>query len=244
MSEPDAGFSEKQSADTGTKGHRQRLRERFRKSGENSLADYELLEFLLFSALPRQDTKPIAKALLKRFGSFSAVLSAPRPRLKEIKGLSDNSIDTLHAIHAAIARFHTAELRERELLDSWSKVMDYLQARMAMSEVEQFRVLFLDKKNGLIADELQQTGTVDHTPVYPREVVRRALEHGGNGDHSCPQPSLRRPHALAGGYPNDAAIGRHRQTPWHRNPRSHHCWSQITGEFQGITTHIGLDPSG
>jgi DNA repair protein RadC len=92
--------------------------------------------------------------------------------------LSDNSIDTLHAIHAAIARFHTAELRERELLDSWSKVMDYLQARMAMSEVEQFRVLFLDKKNGLIADELQQTGTVDHTPVYPREVVRRALEHG------------------------------------------------------------------
>ncbi|MFN3132742.1 RadC family protein [Roseibium sp.] len=178
MSEPDAGFSEKPSADTGTKGHRQRLRERFRKSGENSLADYELLEFLLFSALPRQDTKPIAKALLKRFGSFSAVLSAPRPRLKEIKGLSDNSIDTLHAIHAAIARFHTAELRERELLDSWSKVMDYLQARMAMSEVEQFRVLFLDKKNGLIADELQQTGTVDHTPVYPREVVRRALEHG------------------------------------------------------------------
>ena len=87
MSEPDAGFSEKPSADTGTKGHRQRLRERFRKSGENSLADYELLEFLLFSALPRQDTKPIAKALLKRFGSFSAVLSAPRPRLKEITGL-------------------------------------------------------------------------------------------------------------------------------------------------------------
>ncbi len=162
--------------DTGHQGHRQRLRERFRKTGEQGLADYELLEFLLFSALPRQDTKPIAKALLKRFGSFSAALAAPRERLKEIKGLSDVSIDSLHAVHAAIARYHRAELNERRLLDSWSKVIDYLQASMAHASVEQFRVLFLDKKNGLIADEVQQTGTVDHTPVYPREVIRRALE--------------------------------------------------------------------
>ncbi|WP_298818605.1 DNA repair protein RadC [uncultured Roseibium sp.] len=159
------------------KGHRQRLRERFRKTGEQGLADYELLEFLLFSALPRQDTKPIAKALLQRFGSFSAALAAPRERLKEIDGLSDVSVDTLQAVHAAIVRYHKAELDERRLLDSWSKVIDYLQAAMEHSTVEEFRILFLDKKNGLIADEVQQTGTVDHTPVYPREVIRRALEH-------------------------------------------------------------------
>ncbi|PVB61098.1 DNA repair protein RadC [Labrenzia sp. 011] len=159
------------------KGHRQRLRERFRSTGAQSLADYELLEFLLFSALPRQDTKPIAKALLRRFGSFSAALSAPRARLKEIDGLSDISIDSLQAVHAAIARYHRAELDERRPLDSWQKVIDYLQASMEHADVEQFRVLYLDKKNGLIADEVQQTGTVDHTPVYPREVIRRALEH-------------------------------------------------------------------
>ncbi|QDG77016.1 DNA repair protein RadC [Labrenzia sp. PHM005] len=178
MKEPDAGFSDKPAGDTDTKGHRQRLRERFRKNGAQSLADYELLEFLLFSALPRQDTKAIAKALLKRFGSFPAVLSASRVRLKEIKGISDVSIDTLHAVHAAIGRFHLGTVDERKLLDSWSKVMDYLQATMERSDIEQFRVLYLDKKNGLIADEVQQTGTVDHTPVYPREVVRRALDHG------------------------------------------------------------------
>ncbi|WFE92191.1 DNA repair protein RadC [Roseibium porphyridii] len=165
------------SATASHKGHRQRLRDRFRKTGEQGLADYELLEFLLFSALPRQDTKPIAKALLQRFGSFSATLAAPRERLKEINGLSDVSVDTLKAVHAAIVRYHKAELDERRLLDSWSKVIDYLQVSMEHSTVEEFRVLFLDKKNGLIADEVQQTGTVDHTPVYPREVIRRALEH-------------------------------------------------------------------
>jgi len=172
---PEAGA---RSSSPDHKGHRQRLRERFRKNGEQSLADYELLEFLLFSALPRQDTKPIAKALLKRFGSFSAALAAPRARLKEIGGLSDVSVDTLKAVHAAIARYHRAELNERRFLDSWSKVIDYLRASMEHADIEQFRILFLDKKNGLIADEVQQTGTVDHTPVYPREVIRRALELG------------------------------------------------------------------
>ncbi|TYC56446.1 JAB domain-containing protein [Rhodobacterales bacterium] len=175
MSEETTGSPPARSGDD-HKGHRQRLRDRFRGSGAQSLADYELLEFLLFSALPRQDTKPIAKALLKRFGSFSAVLAAPRERLKEIKGLSDVSIDTLHGIHAAVARYHRSDLDARRLLDSWSKVLDYLQAAMAHADIEQFRILFLDKKNGLIADEVQQTGTVDHTPVYPREVIRRALE--------------------------------------------------------------------
>ncbi|WP_305989752.1 DNA repair protein RadC [Roseibium sp. MMSF_3544] len=177
MKNPDADLPASATATGDHKGHRQRLRERFRKSGEDSLADYELLEFLLFAALPRRDTKPIAKALLQRFGSFSAVLAAPRERLKEIDGLSDVSVDTLKAVHASIARYHRAELNERRLLDSWSKVIDYLQASMELSTVEQFRILFLDRKNGLIADEVQQTGTVDHTPVYPREVIRRALEH-------------------------------------------------------------------
>ncbi|MEP3045783.1 MAG: DNA repair protein RadC [Roseibium sp.] len=176
MDETTPGFFEKPVKTDEHKGHRQRLRERFRKTGEQSLADYELLEFLLFSAFPRKDTKPIAKALLKRFGSFSGALSASRHSLKEIKGLSDNGIDSLHAVHAAISRYHRAELNERKPLDSWSKVMDYLQASMEMADVEQFRVLFLDKKNGLIADEVQQTGTVDHTPVYPREIIRRAIE--------------------------------------------------------------------
>ncbi|MCV0426408.1 MAG: DNA repair protein RadC [Roseibium sp.] len=177
MKEPKSGSEDKATVTSDHKGHRQRLRERFRKTGEQSLADYELLEFLLFSALPRQDTKPIAKALLQRFGSFSAALAAPRARLKEIDGLSDISVDTLKAVHASIIRYHRAELDERRLLDSWSKVIEYLQASMELSTVEQFRILFLDKKNGLIADEVQQTGTVDHTPVYPREVIRRALEH-------------------------------------------------------------------
>ncbi|WP_422376828.1 RadC family protein [Roseibium sp.] len=158
------------------KGHRQRLRERFRKTGEQGLADYELLEFLLFSALPRQDTKPIAKALLQRFGSFPAALAAPRERLKEIPGLSDISIDTLQAVHAAIIRYHRSGIPEKTVLESWQGVIDYLQAAMGQSDIEQFRVLYLDKKNALIADEIQQTGTVDHTPVYPREVIRRALE--------------------------------------------------------------------
>jgi DNA repair protein RadC len=159
------------------KDHRLRLRQRFRKTGEQGLADYELLEFLLFSALPRRDTKPIAKAMLQRFGSFPAALSAPRERLKEIPGLSDISIDALQAVHAAVIRYHSAELDRKQVLGSWQSVTDYLQAAMGHSDVEQFRVLYMDKKNALIADEVQQTGTVDHTPVYPREVIRRALEH-------------------------------------------------------------------
>lgn len=176
MSETASPSESKTRSSPDHKGHRQRLRERFRNTGEQGLADYELLEFLLFSALPRQDTKPIAKALLQRFGSFSAALAAPRAQLKEISGLSDVSVDTLKAVHAAVVRYHKAELNARHPLDSWNKVMAYLQTSMQHADVEQFRILFLDKKNGLIADEVQQTGTVDHTPVYPREVIKRALE--------------------------------------------------------------------
>lgn len=157
-------------------GHRERMRQRFRAHGEATLQDYELLELLLYSVLPRQDTKPIAKALLKRFGSFSAVLAAPRERLKEIKGVGERVADTIKISQAAALRFTRGEVDARQPLSSWSKVVDYIHAAMAFSEIEEFRILFLDKRNGLIADEVQQRGTVDHTPVYPREVIRRALE--------------------------------------------------------------------
>ncbi|PTW61701.1 DNA repair protein RadC [Breoghania corrubedonensis] len=157
-------------------GHRQRLKARFRERGASALEDYELLELLLFRPLPRQDTKPIAKALLTRFGSFAEVLAAPRSRLKEVSGIGDAAIDDLKAVHAAALRFARGQISERKLLTSWSSVLDYCRSAMAYSEREEFRILFLDKKNGLIADEVQQTGTVDHTPVYPREVVKRALE--------------------------------------------------------------------
>lgn len=157
-------------------GHRDRVRGRFRKSGADDFADYELLELLLFTALPRRDTKPIAKALIDRFGSFAGALAAPRQRMKEIPGIGDKVADTLMAVHASAVRCAKGQVDRRKPLSSWSQVITYVKTAMAYSEIEEFRILFLDKKNGLIADEIQQTGTVDHTPVYPREVVRRALE--------------------------------------------------------------------
>ncbi|MEJ8475516.1 RadC family protein [Roseibium algae] len=175
MADRQGGFEDK-AVKSDHEGHRDRLRRRFREHGEAGFADYELLEILLFSALPRRDTKPIAKALIKRFGSFSGVLSAPRARLKEISGVGDTTIDTLKVAQAAAKRFARGEVDDRKPLSSWSKVIDYIRTAMAFSDVEEFRILFLDKRNGLIADEVQQTGTVDHTPVYPREIIRRALE--------------------------------------------------------------------
>jgi DNA repair protein RadC len=157
-------------------GHRERLKARFREAGADTLADYELLELILFQVVPRRDTKPIAKALLARFGSFSEVLAAPEARLTEIEGVGEAIAHHLHLICAAAQRFARDPIRSRELLDSWAAVIDYCRAAMAYEHVEQFRILFLDKKNLLIADEVQQRGTVDHTPVYPREVVKRALE--------------------------------------------------------------------
>lgn len=157
-------------------GHRERLRKRFARTGEVGFEDYELLELLLFFVIPRRDTKPIAKRLLKRFGSFAGVLAAPRERLTEIDGVGQKVADLLKATHASAVRCTKGLVDQRQMLSSWTKVIDYLKTAMAHSDVEQFRILFLDKKNGLIADEVQQTGTVDHTPVYPREVVRRALE--------------------------------------------------------------------
>ena len=157
-------------------GHRDRLRQRFREGGDRALADYELLELLLFRLIPRRDTKPIAKALLARFGSLPEVLGAPAHLLVEVKGVGD-SVATELKLTAAIAhRMLKCELKCRQVLASWTSVIEYCRAAMAFEAREQFRMLFLDKKNALIADEVQQTGTVDHTPVYPREVVKRALE--------------------------------------------------------------------
>ncbi len=157
-------------------GHRERLRGRFREAGTDALSDYELLELLLFRAQPRRDMKPIAKALLEKFGSFAEVIAAPEKRLAEVDGIGDASITELKIVQAAASRLLHGQLRKRPVLSSWSAVLDYCRTALAFADREQFRVLFLDKRNQLIADELQQVGTVDHTPVYPREVVKRALE--------------------------------------------------------------------
>lgn len=157
-------------------GHRDRLRQRFSEAGPAALKDYELLELLLFRILPRRDTKPIAKALLDRFGSFSEALSAPPHLLTEIEGLGPTAITDLKVVLAAAQRFARDEIPDRPVLGSWTSVIDYCHKQMAFETKEQFRILFLDKKNKLIADEVQQVGTVDHTPVYPREVIRRSLE--------------------------------------------------------------------
>ncbi|HEY7458301.1 MAG TPA: DNA repair protein RadC [Xanthobacteraceae bacterium] len=157
-------------------GHRGRLRARFRDAGADALADYELLELILFRALPRRDVKPLAKALLARFGSFPEVIAASPSLLAEIDGMGDAAIAEFKIVQAAAHRLARGEVRRRPVLSSWSSVLDYCRTAMAFAEREQFRILFLDKRNQLIADEVQQTGTVDHTPVYPREVVKRALE--------------------------------------------------------------------
>ncbi|MBC2773828.1 DNA repair protein RadC [Rhizobium sp. AQ_MP] len=157
-------------------GHRERLRNRFREGGETALADYEVLELLLFRLIPRRDTKPIAKALLARFQTLGGVLGAPPALLQEVKGVGETVALDLKLIASVAQRMLKSELREKQVLSSWSAVIDYCHAAMAYETTEQFRILFLDKRNVLIADEIQGRGTVDHTPVYPREVVKRALE--------------------------------------------------------------------
>ena len=157
-------------------GHRERLRRRFMNGGADALLDYELLELVLFRALPRQDTKPLAKQLIEKFGSFSQVLAATAERLKEIKGVGDAVVVELKLVEAASLRLLRGNIMNRPILQSWTQLIEYCHASMAYSAKEAFRVLFLDRKNLLIADEVQQEGTVDHTPVYPREVIKRALE--------------------------------------------------------------------
>ena len=157
-------------------GHRDRLRTRYRDHGDTALADYEILELLLFRLIPRRDTKPIAKALLERFGTLAGVFGASPALLQEVKGIGEAVAFDLKLISTVAHRTLKSELKGKQVLASWSSVIDYCHAAMAHETREQFRILFLDKRNALIADEVQQTGTVDHTPVYPREVVKRALE--------------------------------------------------------------------
>jgi DNA repair protein RadC len=157
-------------------GHRQRLRQRFLAAGSEAISDYEMLELILFRAIPQRDVKPLAKELLATFGSFSEVIAAPVERLKEVDGLGEAAITELKIVQAAANRLVRGEVKQRQVLSSWSNVLDYCRAAMAFESKEHFRILFLDKGNHLIADEQHQTGTVDHTPVYPREVVKRALE--------------------------------------------------------------------
>jgi DNA repair protein RadC len=157
-------------------GHRERLRQRFRGAGADALSDYELLEMVLFRALPRGDVKPLAKSLIKKFGSFAEVVHAPATRLREVDGVGDATITEIKLIAAAASRVAKGQLKQRTMLSSWEAVIDYCRTTMAFADKEQFRILFLDKRNQLISDEVQQVGTVDHTPVYPREVIKRALE--------------------------------------------------------------------
>lgn len=157
-------------------GHRARLKQRFMTAGADSLSDYELLELLLFQALPRRDVKPLAKDLLARFGDFAAVLTAPPERLKEVSGMGDAAVIALKSAVAAAERLRRTQVQDQPVLSSWDRLVDYCRTAMAFETTEHFRVLFLNRKNILIADEVQQRGTIDHTPVYPREVVKRALE--------------------------------------------------------------------
>jgi DNA repair protein RadC len=157
-------------------GHRRRLRQRFLAAGSEAISDYEMLELILFRAIPQRDVKPLAKELLATFGSFSEVIAAPVERLNEVDGLGEAAIAELKIVQAAVNRLVRGEVKARQVLSSWSNVLDYSRAAMAFESKEHFRILFLDKGNHLIADEQHQTGTVDHTPVYPREVVKRALE--------------------------------------------------------------------
>ncbi|WP_089278738.1 RadC family protein [Antarctobacter heliothermus] len=156
--------------------HRARLRERFLIGGSDALPDYEMLELVLFRAIPRRDVKPLARQLLETFGDFNGVLSAPPHRLREVNGVGDAVLTELKIVEAAAHRLARSRVLGKQVLSSWDALLDYCQTSMAHRDTEQFRILFLDRKNVLIADEPQARGTVDHVPVYPREVVKRALE--------------------------------------------------------------------
>ena len=160
---------------------------------------------MLFRALPRRDTKALAKRLIARFGSFAEVVNAPEPRLKEVEDVGDAVVTELKLVRAAALRLMRSQIMQRPALSSWNQVLDYLRAAQSYEHREQFRVLFLDKKNHLIADEVQQQGTVDHTPVYVREVVKRALGAFRHRHRARAQPPLRRPGALARRHRHDEA---------------------------------------
>jgi DNA repair protein RadC len=170
---PEAATS---AAAAGAEGHRARMRQKLLAAGPGALLDHELLEMVLFLALPRRDTKPIARALLARFGSFADAVSAPEAELRGVEGLGEAGLAALRIVQGAALRLALGAVKERPVLANWTALLDYLHAVLARERVEQFRVLFLDARNRLLADEAQGRGTVNHTPVYPREVVKRALE--------------------------------------------------------------------
>ena len=159
-------------------GHRQRLRERFLAAGGEALPDYELLELLLFGAQPRSDMKPVAKALLDRFGSYARVISATPEELRTVRGVGNAAVVALKAAQASALRLLREHAADGPVISNWQALVEYCRASMGFEKTEQFRLLFLDRKNRIIADEIQQRGTIDHTPVYPREVVKRALDLG------------------------------------------------------------------
>jgi len=157
-------------------GHRHRLREKLLKNGPDSLADYELLELLLAQAIPRVDVKPLAKTLIKEFGGFAGAIAADPAALGRIKGMGEGAIAGLKTVRAAALLMTKQELIDKPVIGNWQKLLDYCRISLAEEKIEQFHLLFLDHKNALIAHERRQTGTIDHAPVYPREVVKRALE--------------------------------------------------------------------
>lgn len=157
-------------------GHRERLRKRFLKSKGRELADYELIELLLCAVMPRRDVKPVAKALLNRFHTFGGVLNADITELQKVEGVGEAAAVSLLAVRSASERLLQDDIMDQPILSCWQSLMDYCRVSMGHNKTEQFRVLFLNRKNVLIADELQQEGTIDHTPVYPREVIKRALD--------------------------------------------------------------------
>lgn len=159
-------------------GHRQRLRERFVNGGEAALQDYELLELLLFMAIPRRDVKPLAKSLLEHFASLPELMSATHHELSKIEGISENTATVIKTVSAIAQRTMKQEIMQKPILNNWTRLIDYCHATMAHEKKEHFRILFLNKKNELIADEIQGSGTVDHTPAYPREIMKRSLELG------------------------------------------------------------------
>ncbi|MEI9996488.1 MAG: DNA repair protein RadC [Rhizomicrobium sp.] len=161
-------------------GHRERLRERFLDGGAGAMPDYELMELVLFAAIPRRDVKPLAKDIIAHFGSFAEAIQAPRARLLEVEGIGEAAVTQLKIVEAAALRLSRAAMLNKPALSSWAALIDYCTAAMARSPTEEFRVLFLDRKNILVADEVQTRGTVDHAPVYPREIVKRALELGAS----------------------------------------------------------------
>lgn len=157
-------------------GHRGRLRQRLLESKRGTLPDYEVLEVLLFASSPRSDVKPLAKTLIDEFGSLGRVITAERSALEKIKGVNEAAIASLRTVQEAAERLLKEEVKEKPVLQSWKALLDYCRASMAYNKIEQFRILFLNRKNMLIADDLQEAGTVDQTPAYPREIVKRAIQ--------------------------------------------------------------------